>query len=385
MPEHTEIGTRLREFRKRRGLTQKGLAAASGVSISLIRKLEQSEVHDTRMETAHKLAAALRIPTSRLLERDDQSPAETAEPWRRLQEAVQGVPVEPDEEPTIDGVQAMLPAVRRAYFSNQLADLSQLLGPLLRDADALGDCARARALRAHLLQIAGSVLTQVRAYDAAETALQRALDDSPDRLRGAAVVTTWSWLLVRQGKLAASRELATRWADDTEPRLSRATAEELAAWGWLLLQASAANLRDNRPGEAADTMRLARSVSVLTGRELPRGRDRLTTWGPATVSYKAAERFIVLDEPDKVLAMTGRGSQKASTEYWRHRLDVAKAHAMLRQYTEAVDTLADVQAQAPEWLGSQRYARDILTDVVSRRRTLTPRMRDLSDALSITA
>jgi transcriptional regulator with XRE-family HTH domain len=43
MPEHTDmhIGTRLREIRKRRGLTQKSLSEASGVSLSLIRKLEQ--------------------------------------------------------------------------------------------------------------------------------------------------------------------------------------------------------------------------------------------------------------------------------------------------------------------------------------------------------
>ncbi|MEJ8651530.1 helix-turn-helix transcriptional regulator [Streptomyces sp. MS1.AVA.3] len=273
MPEHADmhIGARLRSVRKRRALNQRELAAASGVSVSLIRQLEQGTVDGTRMETAHKLATALRVETSALLERDDVTPAETAEAWRPLQLAVQVAPVATVEEPTLQGVRALLPAVRRAYFGNRLAELSTLLAPALRDADALGDSEAARGLRAHLLQIAGSVLTQVREFDAAETALQRALDDAPDRLRGAAVITTWSWLLVRQGKLRAARELATQWADDVEPRMSRATPEELAAWGWLLLQASAANLRDNRKGEAADTMRLARSVAVMTGGELPRG------------------------------------------------------------------------------------------------------------------
>ncbi|MFJ5802666.1 helix-turn-helix domain-containing protein [Streptomyces decoyicus] len=385
MPEHADmhIGARLRTVRKRRALNQKQLAAASGVSVSLIRQLEQGTVDGTRMETAHKLATALRVDTSSLLERDDETPAETAELWRPLQLAVQVAPVAMVEEPTVQGVRALLPAVRRAYFGNRLAELSTLLAPALRDADALGDSAAARSLRAHLLQIAGSVLTQVRQFDAAETALQRALDDAPDRLRAAAVVTTWSWLLVRQGKLRAARELATRWADDVEPRMSRATPEELAAWGWLLLQASAANLRDNRRGEAEDTMRLARSVAVMTGQELPRGRTRLTTWGPATVGYKSAERYIVLDQPDKVLAGARVGSQAASTEYHRHRLDVAKAHLMVRQYGEAVETLTDIHGTAPEWLASQRYAQDILGDVVEKRRTLTPQMRGLADALSV--
>ncbi|MEW9515344.1 hypothetical protein [Streptomyces tubercidicus] len=55
----------------------------------------------------------------------------------------------------------------------------------------------ARGLCAHLLQIAGPVLTQVRQFDAAQTALQRALDDAPDRLRGASVITTWSRQLLQ--------------------------------------------------------------------------------------------------------------------------------------------------------------------------------------------
>ncbi|MFD7499476.1 helix-turn-helix domain-containing protein [Streptomyces sp. NPDC059850] len=396
MPDDTHLGAQLRKIRKRRGLNQRELAAASGVSLSLIRKLEQGEITDTRMETAHDLAVALRIPTSALLDRDDEeTDGEAAEEWRPLRAAVQVAASRTGEAPTVEGVRELLPAVRKAYFANHLTELTGLLAPLLRDADALGDSADARDVRSHLLQIAGSVLTQARQYSAAETALRRALDDAPDRLRAAGIIATWSWLLVRQGKLAASRELATKWADDVEPRVSRATPEELAAWGWLLMQASAANLRDNRRGEADDTMRLAQSVSVLLGRELPRGTERLTTWGPTTVRYKACERHIVLDEPDKVLRAVkptrlGRAAPpqmpsglSVSTEYHRHRLDVAKAHTMMRQYGEAVGVLTDVHTNAPEWLANQRYARDILGDVVERRRTLTPEMRMLADAVGL--
>ncbi|MEU1791360.1 helix-turn-helix domain-containing protein [Streptomyces sparsogenes] len=385
MSEETHIGARLREIRKRRGLSQRDLATASGVSVSLIRKLEQGDLHDTRIETAHQLAVALRVPTSSLLERDDEETSDhAAERWRPLRQAVSVAAVRTGEAPTVEGVRAMLPEVREAYFDNRLTELTGLLSPLLRDADALGGTTEARDVRSHLLQISGSMLTQVRQYDAAETALRRALDDAPDRLRAAGIITTWSWLLVRQGKLAASRDLATRWADDVEPRMSRATAEELAAWGWLLMQASAANLRDNRKGEADDTMRLAQSVAVLMGRELPRGTERLTTWGPTTVRYKAAERHIILDQPDRVLrAAKGPGGLAVSTEYHRHRLDVAKAHTMMRQYGEAISVLSEVNDNAPEWLASQRYARDILSDVVTKRRTLTPEMRTLADAVGL--
>lgn len=388
MPDSTDnhigIGERLRNVRKRRGLSQRDLSRASGVSLSLISKLEQGALADTRMETARRLAVALRVPTTSLLRRD-KDPSGVTEPWRPLQWAVEvGSVEELHDEPSASP--AGIAEVRAAYFQNKIAELSALLPPLLRDTDALGDDRDARATRAHLLQIAGSTLTQVRAFGAAETALRRALDDSTDRLRSASIITTWTWLLMRQGRLEESRELAVRWADDLEPRLSRATEDELAGWGWLLLQGSAAALRDNRVGEADDLMRLARSVAVLTGRELPRGGSTLATWGPITVAYKRAERSIVLDRPDEVLAtaarLTGVGGG-SSTEYHRHRLDVAKAHVMMRGHGEAVEVISGIHAAAPEWLSEQRYARDIMAQLVRGRRTLTSEMRTLADAVGL--
>lgn len=387
MPQNTPIGERLREVRKRRGLSQRELATASGVSLSLIRKLEQGELQNTRMETARHLAVALRVPTTQLVARDDDGDTHLAtEPWRPLQRAIEEPPQSPETEPDMDGISAILGSdIRGAYFDSRMSDLSVLLAPLLRDADALGDDPVARGTRSHLLQIAGSTLTQARQYPAAETALRRALDDAPDRLRAASIITTWSWLLVRQGRLDESRKLATRWADDVEPRLSRATPEDLAAWGWLLLQASAASLRDARAGEAEDTMRLAHAAAVRTGRELPRGDLRLASWGPVTVAYKAAERDIIMDRPDSVLEMAERLDSvgQGGTEYHRHRLDVAKAHTMKRQYGRAVEVLGGVLSEAPEWLSQQRYASDIMAEVIGRRRTLTPQMRALADAVNV--
>jgi transcriptional regulator with XRE-family HTH domain/alkylhydroperoxidase/carboxymuconolactone decarboxylase family protein YurZ len=389
MPEHANdhIGPRLRDIRRRRGLSQRDLATASGVSVSLIRQLEQQTLHGTRMETARKLAVALRVTTSTLLRHDTHEEPDRSEPWRALREAVEAPAAQLDTEPTVDGLRAVLAEARTAFFESRMADVAALLPSLLRDAEALGDDPEARAIRAHLLQLAGSTLTQARQFAAAETALTRALDAATDRLRAASIVTTWTWLLVRQGRVEEGRDMAVRWADDLEPRMSRATPEELAAWGWLLLQVAAAGLRDARDGEAGDAMRLARSAAVLTGRELPIGSSRLASWGPVTVAYKSAERGVVQDRPDAVLAsapgLKAAPGATPGTEYHRHRLDVAKAYVMLRQHGEAVEVLAEVRERAPEWLAQQRYARDILGEVVSRRRTLTPQMRELADAVGL--
>ena len=77
-------GDRLRESRKRRGLSQRELARQSGVSISLIRKLEQGERQDTRTETLRKLAVVLGVPTTALLSGNRELPPVTAGPaWER--------------------------------------------------------------------------------------------------------------------------------------------------------------------------------------------------------------------------------------------------------------------------------------------------------------
>lgn len=57
MNEAHAIGDRLREARKRCGLTQRELAQQSGVSVSLIRKLEQGDYDNgVRLETVRKMA-----------------------------------------------------------------------------------------------------------------------------------------------------------------------------------------------------------------------------------------------------------------------------------------------------------------------------------------
>lgn len=94
-----------------------------------------------------------------------------------------------------------------------------------------------------------------RQCDAADLALRRALDDASDRLDTAATVNTLAWLLIRQGRFTGTRALAAEWADDAEPRMSRATMAELSAWGRLLVRLSAAAVRNNQPDGAEDAIR----------------------------------------------------------------------------------------------------------------------------------
>ncbi|MBT2385788.1 helix-turn-helix domain-containing protein [Streptomyces sp. ISL-11] len=386
-----DVGRRLQAVRKRRGLSQRELAAESGVSLPLIRKLEQGERNDTRLETARQLAVALCVPTTQLIADADGDDAPPATQWEPVRQALAATTRsgEPDELPTVAGLRDVLDSALPLFSGDRYAELSGILPALIRDADALAESsgAEGRALRARLMQLTGWLLTQTRQFAAAHTALERSLDEAPDAVLGAATVSTQCWLLLREGRLAAARDLASHWADDTEPRISRATPAELSAWGWLLLRLSAASVRDNRPDEADDALRLAHSAAVAMGREFAPGKDFLRAFGPVTVKLKRAENAMVSDRPDIVLRLAERtptaGLRPTSNNRNRHLLDVAEAHVRSRQYEEAVDVLLGIRRAAPQWLPNQRYAHDILGRVIGRRRTLTPDMRVLADAIGV--
>ncbi|MFD7886286.1 helix-turn-helix domain-containing protein [Streptomyces bauhiniae] len=389
------LGERLRDTRKRRGLSQRELSERSGVSLSLIRKLEQGERNDTRLETARQLAHALKVPTTRLITEHTEAPADadTANRWAPVHAALAATPdptATPPEAPTYDGVRDALKAATPLFSTDRFDVLTTALPPLLRDTETLtATDSRARPLRARLLELTGWLMTQTRQFDAAELALERALDDATDHIQAAATVNTQCWLLLRRGKLAEARELAVHWADEVEPRMSRATPSELSTWGWLLLRLSAAAIRDNRPGEAEDALRLAHSAAVALGRECTPEDDFLRAFGPVTVALKRTENAMVAGQSEKVLSLASgipaNSLKPTSNNRNRHLLDVANAHTQLRQYAEAMDTFQKIRAGSPQWLPNQQYARDVLGRIMSKRRTLTPEMRELADLVQLPA
>ena len=84
-------------------------------------------------------------------------------------------------------------------------------------------------------------------------------------LDAASAIITTCWLLLLERQFDQVRTLALQWADRIEPKLSTATTADLSTWGWLPLRASAAAARDNRPGEAAQTIRLAEAAAITVG------------------------------------------------------------------------------------------------------------------------
>ncbi len=377
---------RVREARKRRGMTQRELADAAGLSLSAVKKIEQGTLGRLRLETAHRIAVALGVTTLAIA---DPMPQEPEPPqggiWTATRDALLSpAPADVAEPITERGTADALLAAVKLYHDNEYERLARILPLLLRDARDASPLLRSRAM-----QLAGSVMTQTRNHDAARVALTQSMADAEatgSDLDAASTVITLCWLLLVEGQFSEVRAMAAHWADRVEPRLSVATNPEISAWGWLLLRGSAAAIRDNRPDDAADMMRLAEAAAVAAGRERGGYQMYWTTFGPATVAMKRTENAIVDGQPDVALRLAARvpaGLRPTSDNRNRHLLDVASATAELRRYDEAVGVLSQLRGEAGPWLAEQRMARDILARIVHRRRTLTPDMRELADAVRL--
>ncbi|MEV4284048.1 helix-turn-helix domain-containing protein [Nonomuraea bangladeshensis] len=305
------LGERLQSYRKLRGLSQRELAARSGVALSLIRKVEQGERKSVCIETIRAWATALDVTTTALLGPVSEAELQSGDGDRLapLRQALQGAaPADVEDVPTPDGLRSAIASAVRLYHDDAYAELTTILPVLVKEAQTLVEHGgpEALAIRARVLQLVGSLATQTRVFDVAELALEGAVADAietGDRIEAASAVITLCWLLLRQRRLDEARSRAVDWADEIEPRMSRATSTELSAWGWLLLRGSAAAIRDNRPDEADDMMRLALSGAVRMGREHGSYHEYFTTFGPATVQMKRVENAIIEHQPERALRL----------------------------------------------------------------------------------
>ncbi|GGM11154.1 MULTISPECIES: helix-turn-helix domain-containing protein [Micromonospora] len=403
------VGDRLGAIRREGKLTQEQLAERSGISVEVIRKLEQGSRGAARLETLHSLARALGVSTSALLG-DASQAAARGEPGhrqlslaeiRRVVAPVRGISGAPlvvptAEPPSLDVLRGNLHAADRVYSAGDYAAALRVVPSLLVNARAavgLADDERqceAYDLLARAHHLAGGLLIQLRADDLAQIALSGALDGaqrSGDQVVAATVIRTMCWLLMRQGRIGEAAELAVVTADEVEPRLSRATPADLAAWGWLLLSAAAAQARDNRPDEVADLVGVAAAAAVRIGERVPAADHLMLVGGfdTAKVQMQRAEAAAVAGDAGRVLELSALipPVPTISKSAWRrHRLDLAWAYAELRRYGKATAVLTQLSGTAPTWLRQQRYARDIVNAIaLGRRRAMTDELADLTELM----
>lgn len=373
------LGQRIATIRSRRRITQEALAEAAGVSVDLVRKLEQGRRKSARLDTITQIANALDAPIAELIGK----PAGLAidaqgQEIHAIRRAIVGVYDPPDPRP------ANVADMWQLYWTGRYGALSRMLPAelaLTRAAAANGG-RTAHATHAEVLQIAASLLSHLAYEDLAHVALMQAVmaaeqADDPT-LRGAQLATR-TWILARQGLWQDAERLSLATADEVEPRMSTATPDQLAVWGECLRYGCTAMARAGRGTEAREILRQINTAAVAIDGRRPQLAG-MRPFGPIIAGMAAVGIAVATDEPRQALRLAGQVgdiSQAPLAVRARYLLNVAYAQMSDWQSLAAVETLRQVERLAPELMPQQTIARAIIGELLTRRGRL-PGLRSIA-------
>lgn len=399
------VADRLVELRRRRGLTQEGLAEQAGISVGVIRKIEQGGT--ARIENYHRIARTLGVrtvwfmtPEAPAPRVDDQRDAVLAD----IRSAVNpplGLRgrLYPDDDvpPDLGLLERAVASVAAHYQADRYDDVARLSPALVRSAHAHvalleGDEKNeAIRLRSDALQLTARYLIQIREHDLSLIALRDALADAlaiGDQGLAAACIGEQGWALMRQGRFDEVERLCADTADALEPsKLSKAGKDAVAAWGYILMRAGAAAVRNNRPDAAREYQELAQTAGEFVGDEIATaGHMR---FGRATALMNGMQNELIADRPDRALEMVEeirpRQGQTTANTQQRYALDQAAAHLRLRNVERTTEIMLGLKSRAPSWFRQQQAARDIAEDLLEQaKRMPSSGQREVAEFLGVT-
>jgi transcriptional regulator with XRE-family HTH domain len=394
MAQDGALGDRLRRKRRENSLTQEELASLSGVSQVMIAKIEQGR-RQPRLTILAQLATALDIPLSELV---DNRPRLDGRREGASVLAIRDALLSPALLPGIDqasgggggggGEPTPLPQLRaavvqaaRMYWAGEFAQLATILPALLGEARLTAQAAGppAHSLLAQSYDLAAALMVHMGKEDLAALGAERAITAavaSEDELLHAILQGTYAWVLLHQGRLAESEQLAATVADSIEPSFT-APAARIAIWGTLLMTALAPAAAAGRDFggyislASAAAQRLGSPTKTYLGQ---------SPFSRASVAMQACHAYAVNREPAKALtaARTLSPGDLSGISYGRHLLDVAQAHTDAQHPKAATAVLTEARALAPVWFRHQGIARSLVTDLCEQQKRLSPPLRELA-------
>lgn len=377
MTAPSTLGARLYAARQRRRMTQRQLADATGLTTSLISKIERSERPTARLDTLHKLAQALDIQVWELMGRQPGLPAgDDDAAVLALRRAVHGGPEHDGEPRSGEILRGDMPDLWQSYWTGRYTRLTQVLPGALAEARAAvraENSVTANAVLAETFQVAAALLAHLTYEDLAHVALLRAAaaaDRAEDQLLAANVQASQTWVLTRQGLWEQAERTAVDAAAAVEPQLSHATADQLAVWGELLRYGITALMRDGRRSEAEHMQAMVSAAATTLGERRPT-LGGVVTFSTTVAGMSAVGIAVATDEPRKALQLAAQVDDISAaplTVQSRYLLNVAFAQAADWQSQAAIDTMRRADALAPEVMPYQGIAKAIVEELAPRRR-----------------
>lgn len=385
------VSQSLVRLRSRQDLTQEALSELSGVSVSMIKAIEQ-DTKEPSLRTMRNLAEALEVSTVELMASGrgtavpiDPPPPALIAVRRSLTPALFNEPAGIPEE-DMPSPSEWLDTLRYSsrLYTEDKYDLVLIGIPELLD--------EAKALHAHGLDDGSGlaqaylqtarILIQYRQLDLAQHALYRAMDAAnavSDEVLAASIAFYQGWTLVRQGRFDESQQLVLATAEAIEPKFSDGPSAKLTTWGWLMLSAASSAVRDAKTDDATEYLSQAKAAAGRLEGQPPQAEPETTAaplrgirrFDSALVAYKEVEQETILGNYGKALDIAEhiRPSRvPPPSDRNRHKLDIVAGYLQQNKQLEAVGTLHDIRAEAPEWLAKQRYAKELVSDIVETRK-----------------
>ncbi|GIG18285.1 hypothetical protein Cme02nite_66170 [Catellatospora methionotrophica] len=406
-----QLGQRIKQARRRRGIAQSDLAAQAGVSVDVIRKLEQGRRHTARMDTLIRIATVLDQTVADLVGKPKGLVvgAEDGEMYR-LRRAVLDVMPPEAEPPGAEAQRAELGECWRLYWSGRYAPLARALPDGItaaragvRAARSGTETVRAQEVLADFLHLTASLLAHLAHDDLAALAMHQALaaahaSDNP--LVAAGLSASRVWLLSRQGLVGEAESLAMATAREVEPRMGTANVDQVAIWGENLRYGCVALARGGRQAEARELLPRLASAAARVEAERPsrpwqtRVSDKKNTAPLAGLGFGATlagmTAVTVAAADDRYREALRLETQVPAFDSIspamrsRHLLTVAWAQMAEFRSTESVHTLLRAEKLAPEMLAHQTLARTIVAELLPRRsRQRLPGLMSLASRIGV--
>lgn len=378
------FGEHVQELRRARGLTQKDLAEILKRSVSWVSQVERDELPVTETPMLQRLAAALGVPAKELVEivlGEDAGEEERQRPYVEvLRLSLAGHPA---PEAVLGTTAGRLAADVQLRLRGQTARAWELvhaskyeeLGPLLADLIVKLELASRTAgkkdqhealeLLCDAYQIAAAMLVKVGDNGAGWIAADRAIG-SGERCEDRCLVMAAEYRMAHTFVNANERPMALR---VLRQAIDAAKGVENAYDPGLLSLTGACALLlavlEAREGNARDAERHLRTASSLATRLGADENHYGTEFGPTNVAVHAVAVAVELGNAGDALQRVSKvdASPLSPERQARFLVDVARAHAQRRMLAEAVSTLEQAYAVAPEEVGELRIVRELLADL----------------------
>ncbi|HEY1701211.1 MAG TPA: helix-turn-helix transcriptional regulator [Trebonia sp.] len=402
-PSGGALGERIARLRRVAGLSQEQAAERAGVSVDVIRKLEQGRKQSARLPTLHAIAKGLGVELTALLGDPPAVAGREADPpeLTGLRRAVMPslVPKAPGDlgDLSLPVLRAEIADGWTLYHSAAFGQLLETLPGIVEDARLFATAGTAvqreagSAALGKALQLAGHLALRLGKEDLALSALERAAtaaDGSGDVLLTPMIHNSVAWAYQRQNRLDDAEELAVTSADALErDRLDGAA--RVRVWGGLVMSGATSAARMGNYDEASTMMTTAEEgAHRLAQLPPPNGDARmLSVFSPSSVRIERIRLAVQHARPEEGLALAKKTRLSADIPpSWRTwlLLDVARAYTDVGDPASAVRALESLRRQAPDWLRHHTLAVAIVTDLLTDRHR-PPGLRKLAEFLGVAA